>query len=306
MVITKTKIWAIAGGKGGVGKSFVSLNVAVDLAQKGYKVALIDCDFGGANLHTFLRITQTSLSLSDFLYSSSINLDDFLLPTYIPKLFLATGIFDSWGVTGLPRLQQDKLIKAIKMLNVDYVVIDLGAGTYASTLDLFLCADEWILISSPEPTSMENMYRFLKSAFYRKLKHVIPNVEVRSFLEKIMSVRSEDNPSTPNELVKKIIQISDQAGEILKYELNNFCPKLVLNQIRSNQDIQIGFSICQACLKYFGITVDYIGFISYHKDILQSIRVRESVLTYAPSSQVNEYIRRITQNVRNNFHLIPA
>ena len=171
--MAKKSIWAVAGGKGGVGKSFLCSNLSIDLAQRGNSVVLIDADFGGPNLHTFMGISTSIISVSDFIKNNQLNLDDILLPTGIPNLKLASGAQDVLGMANLNIIQQNKLIKAIAALNVDYVLIDLGAGTNAYTLDLFLSADKGILVTAPEPTSVENTYRFVKSAFYRKLKTVV-------------------------------------------------------------------------------------------------------------------------------------
>ncbi|OGG99248.1 MAG: hypothetical protein A2600_08555 [Candidatus Lambdaproteobacteria bacterium RIFOXYD1_FULL_56_27] len=306
MNTAKKRIWAIAGGKGGVGKSFLSTNLSIDLAQKGNEVALIDGDFGGANLHTFFGVNQTRVSISDFIKSSQLSLDDILMPTGVPNLRLASGAHDVIGMANPKQMQQAKLIKAIYGLRVDYVVIDLGAGIAPHTLDLFLMSNSGILVSAPEPTSVENTYRFIKSAFYRKLKNVMVHSGVRAFLEQITESKHEDNPRTPAELIAKISGINAQAGETLKYEIAAFKPKLVLNQVRTPSDVRVGFSMKQACLKYFGINLDYVGFVEFDNLALQSIRARQPVILHSPEAVVSHSIRRVGHNVRQNYHLVPT
>ena len=306
MNTAKKKIWAIAGGKGGVGKSFLSTNLSIDLAQKGHSVALIDADFGGANLHTFFGVYNSKISISDFINSSRLTLDEIMLPTEVPNLFLASGAYDVMGMANPKLVQQNKLIKAIHNLKYDHVVIDLGAGVAPYTLDLFLTATSGIMVTAPEPTSVENTYRFIKSAFYRKLKNVIHQPEVRNFLEQLTESKRDDHPKTPAELVSRITQINSQAGEALKYEIAAFKPKLVLNQVRTPSDIKVGFSMKQACNKYFGVNLDYAGFVEHDAIALQSIRSRQPVLTYAPNSNVAASIRRVAHNVRQNYHLVPT
>lgn len=307
MNIAKKKIWAVAGGKGGVGKSFLSTNLGIDLAQKGHRVALIDADFGGANLHTFFGVYNSKISISDFINSNRLNLEEILLPTEVPNLMLASGAYDVMSMANPKQVQQSKLVKAIQNLkDFDHVVIDLGAGVANYTLDLFLLATSGILITAPEPTSVENTYRFIKSAFYRKLKNVILHPEVRNFLEQMSESKKEDHPKTPAELVSRISAINNQAGETLKYEIAAFKPKLVLNQVRTATDIRVGFSMKQACIKYFGINIDYAGFVEQDNIALQSIRSRQPVLLYAPNSQVAQSIRRVGHNIRQNYHLVPT
>ena len=124
MNTAKKTIWAIAGGKGGVGKSFLSSNLGIDLAEKGYKVAMIDADFGGANLHTFFGVAGSKITLSDFFHSNQVDLNDILLPTGVKNLFLASGAHDLLGLSDPKAALQNKLIKAINDLDYDHVIID--------------------------------------------------------------------------------------------------------------------------------------------------------------------------------------
>ena len=302
--MAKKNIWAVAGGKGGVGKSFVCCNLSIDLAQRGNSVVVIDADFGGPNLHTFMGLSTSIISVSDFIKSNQLRLDDVLLPTGIPNLKLASGAHDVLGMANLNIVQQNKLIKAVRSLNVDYVLIDLGAGTSAYTLDLFIMADRGILVTAPEPTSVENTYRFIKSAFYRKLKAVIRHPGVKAFLERITESKDERTPKTPADLVTEISEINSQAGETLKFELAKFNPKLVINQVRTQTDVRIGFSMGQACKKYFGIDLGYVGFIEHDSYVLQSIRQRRPVLLQSPDSTASTCIHKVSQNIRQNYHLV--
>ncbi len=297
-------IWTIAGGKGGVGKSLLCSNLSIDLAQRGNSVVLIDADFGGPNIHTFFGISTSIISVSDFIKSNQLRLDDILLPTGIANLKLASGAHDVLGMANLNVIQQNKLIKAIKTLDVDYVLVDLGAGTSSYTLDLFLMADVGILVAAPEPTSVENTYRFIKSAFYRKLKSVIKHQEVRSFLEKVTESKHEESPRTPAELVSDITDINSQAGETLKYELSNFNPKLILNQVRTPTDVRVGFSMTAASKKYFGVHLGYVGFVEHDSYVIQSIRQRKPIILHFPDSTAANCIVRIGQNIRQNYHLV--
>ncbi len=304
--LKKNSVWAIASGKGGVGKSFFTSNLSIDLAQKGKTVVLIDADFGGPNLHTFFGLSASKISLSDFINSTQLRLDDILMPTGLANLKLASGAHNIMCMANPNFIQQSKLRKALKTLNVDYVIIDLGAGISYYTLDLFLMADRNILLTTPEPTAMENTYRFIKSAIYRKLKLLIRHPEVKIFLEKITDSKNEDNPRTPAKLVADINKINSQAGETLKYELASFAPKLVINQVRTPSDVRIGFSMRKACLEYFGVNLGYAGFIEHDASVLQSVRARQPVLLYSPDSAASQCIQRIAQNIRQNYHLVPT
>ena len=300
-------IWAIAGGKGGVGKSFLSSNLSIDLAQKGKKVVLIDADFGAANLHNFLGVPASPISISDFLASDHLKLEDVLLNTGIENLRLASGAHDTLKMSDIRVGEKNKLVDGIKELDADYVVVDLGAGIGFHTLDLFLAADRGILITAPEPTSIENTYRFIKSAFYRKLLAVVKHQGLREFIKKLNEKDKKKGLQTVADLIAEISESNyRKGGDNLKYELARINLKLILNQVRTSTDKRIGFSMGKACKKYFGVNLGYAGFVEHDKYVLQSIRQRRPVMLQSPSSRATSRIARIGQNIRRNYHLVPA
>src|SRR5689334_12099554 len=95
------QIWAIGGGKGGVGKSLVASSLAIALSRLGNKVVAIDLDLGGANLHTTLGADLPKQTLSDFFSRRVSSIESCIVPTGIPQLNLISGAQDSIGVTNI-------------------------------------------------------------------------------------------------------------------------------------------------------------------------------------------------------------
>src|SRR4051794_37938704 len=164
------RIVAVGGGKGGIGKSMLSANLGIALAQHGSSVILVDADLGGANLHSCLGVAQPTVSLSDFMDRRAARLEDVAVPTGIERLRLISGARDVLDAANPRHSEKQKLLRNIRSLPVDYVVVDLGAGTGFNVLDFFLVADTGIVVLLPEPTSIENAYRFIKAAFFRRLQ----------------------------------------------------------------------------------------------------------------------------------------
>ena len=142
----KKNIWAIGGGKGGVGKRFVAGYLGILLAQKGYKVILADLDLGGANLHTWLGVNSPTKSLSDFIGRETPNISKLLIPTDINGLRLISGAKDGVEIANLKYTQKRRFLSALRKLDADYIVIDLGAGTSYNTVDFFLLADSQLMV----------------------------------------------------------------------------------------------------------------------------------------------------------------
>jgi flagellar biosynthesis protein FlhG len=296
-------IWAIGGGKGGSGKSFITANVGICLSQLGVRVILIDADLGGANLHTFLGISPSSLSLADFIKKRISNLQDALIPTEVPNLQLLTGAQDLLNAAEAKSVQRQKLLRSIKRLEADYILVDLGAGNALSVLDFFLMSDGGILVVTPEPTSIENAYRFLKSAFYRRLRQSVSSLAVRNLIDAAGDQRNELGIQNPQDLMDEARRVDEEDARRILQEIEAFHPNLILNQVRTKKDIEIGFSIRSACRKYFGIHLHYLGYIVYDQEVTQSIRRRRPLMLENARSRAAQCLSEISSKLADGQQL---
>jgi flagellar biosynthesis protein FlhG len=293
-------IWTIGGGKGGSGKSFITANIGICLSRLGRRVILIDADLGGANLHTFLGISPPTLSLSDFIKKRVSHLRDVLIPTHIPNLQLLTGAQDLLNAVDAKSVQKRKLLRSIQNLEGDYILVDLGGGNSLSVLDFFLMSDGGILVVTPEPTSIENTYRFLKSAFYRRLKQSASSLPIKTLIDGAMDRKNEMEIQNPYDLIKAARRINEEEAKRIEEEAETFYPNLILNQVRSKKDIEIGFSIRSACQKYFGIHLHYLGYIVYDQDVTQSIRRRRPLVLENSRSRAAQCVTEIASKLVNS------
>ncbi len=292
----KVKVWAIGGGKGGVGKSLVTANLSICLALMGQKVVSIDLDLGGANLHTCLGVSIPDKTLSDYTTKKVRNLEDLLTPTPIENLSFISGAQDDVGMANLKHMQKNKILNKLTQLDADYILMDLGAGTTLNTLDFFISADQGILTCLPEPTSIENTYRFIKSMFHRKLKMIDELYELGPTIDNILNAKISQN-STPADLLARISKIDPEKGNRLRHEISKLVPKLVINQVRTQADIDIGFSMKIICSKYFGINLDYVGFLDYDATVWQSVKKRRPLLMEFPNSTLVRNFDRIVHKL---------
>ena len=292
------KVWAIGGGKGGVGKSLVTANLAICLALMGYKVAAIDLDLGGANLHTCLGVPIPEKTLSDYLSKKVRTLSELLTPTAINNLYIISGAQDDIGIANLKQMQKAKLLSQLSELPVDYVLLDLGAGTTFNTIDFFISADQGIITTLPEPTSIENSYRFIKAVYHRKLKMAEELLEIGPLIDQAMNAKISQN-STPADLINRVIEINPILGQKLRAEINKLNPRLIINQVRTQADIDIGFSMKLISKKYFGINLDYVGYLDYDATVWQSVKKRKPLLMEFPNSVLVNNFDRIIHRLLN-------
>ena len=287
-------IWTIGGGKGGSGKTFIAVNLGICLSRFGEEVVLIDADLGGANIHTFLGLSFPQRTLCDFINKRVQGIRDVVVDTDIPNLGLVVGAQDLLNAANPKEPQKWKLIRHINSLDVDYVILDLGAGNSFNVLDFFLMSENEILVVTQEPTCIENTYRFIKSAFFRKVKKVISHFGVKEIIDMAMDQRNERGIKTPFDIIELAGKIDKSIGLRLERELESFRPKLIVNQVRTKSDIDIGLSMRSAFLKYFGISMDYLGYIVYDNEVWQSIQRRKPLVLEFPQSRASRCINEIT------------
>ena len=298
--VSTKKVWAIGGGKGGVGKSLVSANVAICLALMGHKVVAVDLDLGGANLHTCLGLPIPQVTLSDYVSKKITNFEDLLVTTPISNLKIISGAQDELGMANLKHMHKNQIIRKLHDLDADYILFDLGAGTAFNTIDFFITADKGVLVVLPEPTSIENTYRFIKSVFYRRLKMIDGVSDIENMINESMNAKVTQGQASPAELMKKISEINPEVGYRVRQEMSLFRPNLIINQVRSQADIDIGYSIQSICRKYFGIEMTFPGYLDYDQSVWQSVRKRKPLLIEYPNSKlVNNFDRIVNRLIES-------
>ena len=289
------QIWAVGGGKGGVGKSLIASSLAISASRLGRRVVAIDLDLGGANLHTTLGMDMPRSSLSDFFSERVNSLESCRVSSGIPNLDIISGAQDAVGVANIGRAQKRRLLENILSIDADYLVFDLGAGTSYHTLDFFLFSDIGVMSLLPEPTSIENAYRFIKSAYFRHLKNSRHLKEVRPLIDMAMDMKNPLGIKSPSDLFREVNKISPEAGIALKREIQRFRPKLIVNQVRTQADIEIGHSVKTVCKRYFGIEMDYLGYLDHDSAVWQAIRRKRPLMLEFPNSRLVSSIEKVVQ-----------
>jgi len=288
------RVVSIGGGKGGVGKSIISANLGIELARRGKRVVLVDADLGGANLHTTLGIDLPRRTLSDFIERKVARIEDVVTPTGIDNLGLVSGALDHLDAANPKYAQKMRFLRHVQQMDVDYAILDLGAGTHANVLDFFLVSDHGVLVLVPEPTAVENAYRFVKAAYWRRMRNVAQVYGYESLLKNVMESGSFKSPV---ELLSTFSERDRDAGENLARHLAAFRPRLIVNQARTPQDADIGLAVVAAWRKYFGLEMDYLGYIGYDDEMWRAVRARRPLLVERPDVGASKAFARIADSL---------
>lgn len=273
------KLWVVASGKGGVGKTFVSTSMGITLAKLGHSVVVVDFDLSGANVHTSLGLEPAHIGVRHY-FDGSKTLPELVLATPFSKLSYIQGFWDPWNSKDLTAGQIGDFITELRKLNADYIIVDLGAGAQDCHLELFKDADERLLVTSPEPTSIEKTYRFLESyvchslrqdstpAAYEDILTTLRHHRLRT-LGKDFSFRSYLKAQSNNQL-KSIASITKNPV------------RLLVNASRSSANQNLGHSMKSVCNKYYDLGIDYLGYLDFDNAVWQSVNARKPVLSAQP------------------------
>jgi flagellar biosynthesis protein FlhG len=294
---THRQIWSVGGGKGGTGKSLLTASLGFQLARMGKRVVLVDADLGAANLHTCLGLSGPEKTLADFVQRRAERIEDVAVETGVPGLRLISGASDLLGAANIKHVQKVRVLNRIRALDVDVVLLDLGAGTSFNIIDFFLISDVSILTVVPEPTSIENGYRFIKSALYRRLRNVVTHEGVRQIVEAALDPKNPLGIRTPMELVARVECEDQEAARLLTREMAAFAPRFVVNQVRDETDVPIGHQLVAACARHLGVKAAYAGFIHYDDAVWRSVRGRRLFMADAPTAPAADEMRRLAKTL---------
>jgi flagellar biosynthesis protein FlhG len=184
------KIIPVAGGKGGVGKSVIAVNMALSMAMFGKKTVLVDLDLGGSNLHTLLGLKNVNPGIGNFISGRNFAVNDLVCPTGWENLFFIPGDVLVYGVGELNKSIKSRIMKGLLEIDADYIIIDLGGGANFTVVDFFLISNSGLIVTTPQSTAVMNAYSFLKNMVFRFLQRAFAsNKEIASYLKNLLKER---------------------------------------------------------------------------------------------------------------------
>ena len=290
-------IWSVGGGKGGTGKSFITGNLGILLAKEGYKTLLIDVDLGAANLHTIIGCPLPEKSISDFISKKVGTLEETVEPTPIPNLFIISGASNHLDIANLAHEQKMKIIRNIPKLSYEYILLDLGAGTSFNTIDFFMSSNSGIFVTTPEPTSIENIYRLIRSVYFRKISQVLHSSNFRSLAAEAQERDARATVSNPDILLHIMKELDAEKGDILEKELRTFNFKLALNQMRKHDNPNVGALICKIIQRHLSLKMYFVGNISFDDRVHNAVCKKMPFLDLYPYTQTTLDLRACHKNL---------
>jgi len=295
---TEPVIIPVAAGKGGVGKSLLSANLAIALAQAGHRTLALDLDLGGSNLHHFLGIPNQFPGVGDFLKARRSELVDLIVSTALPKLNFIPGDGKTPFMANIAYTQKLKLIRRIKKLPADYIILDLGAGSSFNTLDFFGLGRHGITITTPDYPAIISMLGFLKNYLIRAIgRNIAKNRSASLLLKDLVNKPMENQVPSIEKLKQELVREEPEAGTLISKAYRECRPRVIFNRGNGPDDSTMAAQISNSLKNILNIEADYFGFIFDDPQVNESVRKRVPLLTNFPDSLAAKSIVRIAERI---------
>lgn len=292
------QVLPVASGKGGVGKSLVAANLSIALAQAGMSVILADLDLGGSNLHTILGMRAPRRGIGTFVTDGGTELSSYIVPTQYDNLKFIPGDTEIPGLANLATFQKKRLMKKLRGLDADVLLLDLGSGTSFNTLDFFLMSGRGIVVTTPNLTAILNGYLFLKNAVFRLIETSFPRKSPAAAHLKSIKSNSEllQRIYIPR-LLEELRGLDEKGYDAYTGRKNRFHPMLVLNLLDDPKDSGRVSKIRRTCIEYLDLDVEHLGVV--YRDSLQEVALSSGlpIMVYKPQSVLSQAILRVAEKV---------
>lgn len=288
---------SIGSGKGGTGKTMILCNLALLLAQRGKKVCLVDLDIGGPDAHLLFGLFNPKYSLTDFLTRKVDTIQEVVHTFYaFNGLQLISGSGGTLQSANMSFQEKQRLLRSLRTLDVDVLLIDVGAGTSYHTLDFFMFADIQICVTMPEPTSIMDFYSFLQLATIRKvLSSFLSSSQVSATLKKARF-------SSLAEVLDLAEQTQAGAKKKAMEALHFFHPLLVINRDISNGKVNKS-KLKKMVNKYLGIEIPSLGNIPEDKAIPEALKAYMPICELSPAAPASVALAQIADKIEKLMEL---
>lgn len=285
-------LWAVGGGKGGVGRTLLVANMGIQMARQGKKVAVADLDLLGSNLHSYLGIHRVPRTLERLTGPDEVPLASLLLDTSVSSLKLLAGI--QRLLTPAERAAAvERFLRQAASLPVDFVLVDCGSGRSPETLDLFRAAGRGILVATPEPISTESLYLFAEALLQRVVECRLSSEDLEKLeIARIPDPGEKDGKLSFRTAVERLRREKDPCCERILEALRPLRLRLVLNQVRTDSEGELSRVLKAGFEKFFGLELRPVGSVEYDLSVLQATQKGKPLSQQYPNSAATQGVER--------------
>ncbi|MFQ5878032.1 MAG: helix-turn-helix domain-containing protein [Acidobacteriota bacterium] len=291
-------VWALAGGKGGVGRSLLAANLSIQIARTGSRVVLIDLDLQGSNLHTCLGYQRLPRTLADLACGRAARLAELAVETPTAGLRLVGGL-QRGDLRDDPPGFVRRVAEQIPTLSADLVILDCGSGRTDSTLAAFAEAGVGVLVTTPEPAAVESLYLFTQAYLRWRLTRALGG-EAKASVEGRLREAGLDPGRAPfRAFMTRLSTLDPEAHGRIAAVVRRTRLQLLMNQVRAESDAEATASLASGFLKCFGLPLEIAGSIEYDQSVQQAVKKRRSLSQQYPNAAATVAIARAAGRLRD-------
>jgi flagellar biosynthesis protein FlhG len=257
----------------------VAANLAVAMAQEGARVTLVDADLGAANLHTLFGIARPGPGVEAFLDGTLPDLAAAALETGVPGLRLVPGAGGVVGAANPQAARKQRLIRHVRALDADVVVVDVGAGVGFNALDLFDVADLRLVVMSPQLTSAQNAYAFLKGAVFRELRRLAAATGQQARIDE--ATEGAEPTGSTAALLARLAAEDVALAATLQAGMAAFGARLVGNQLFEAREANVVYALSRMARDFLGLEVPVLGTLRASRRVHDSVNDGRPYLLHA-------------------------
>ncbi len=294
-----TTIIPVAGGKGGVGKSFVTANLAVALARRGHRTIAVDLDLGNSNLHSLLGLENRYPGVGEYLRGTvKCAPSELIVETSVPGLGFIPGDGRMPFMANITYNQKLAIIRLLKALPARYILLDLSAGTAFNTLDLFQMAKSGLVVTTPEHPALMSTLVFVKNLVLRAIDQSLRrDTSLKQRLNEMYKQSVKDPVFTVENFRRQLAEEEPDAAEMIESICRRIRPRFVYNMVESFKDTEVFANIDRTFAEVLSIECDHLGLIPYDSRIRRFLKEPGIFLVDGPKSLAADTIDRLAHRV---------
>jgi len=290
------RVWTLAGGKGGAGRSLVAANLGIALARAGRRVTLVDLDPHGAALHACLGFGRPAKGLLALAQDAALGLDAVAADTPVHHLRLVAGVPDPVAPERWSALLE-RVARGLETLEGDVLLLDCGSGRGPGTLDAFALGNLGLLVSTPEPAALEAACQFADSHLRSCLEHALAG-DVRRALNDLLEADGADPERLSfRTLMVRLGALDAAARDAVAATVRRVPLELVLTQVRDEADEEAGAALASAFLKAFGVALPIAGLVAHDPSVLQAVQKHRPLAQQFPNTPATKGITRAAERL---------
>lgn len=294
-----TTIIPVAGGKGGVGKSFITANLAVALARRGHRTIAVDLDLGNSNLHSLLGLKNRYAGIGEYLRGTvKCSPSELIVETKVPGLGFIPGDGRMPFMANITYNQKLTLIRLLKTLPARYILLDLSAGTAFNTLDLFQIGGSGILVTTPEHPALMSTLVFAKNLVLRAIdQNLRRDASLKEKLNEMYNQSVKNPVFTVDHFRAELSKTHPEAAAKIEEICRRIRPRFVYNMVQNLEDTEIFANIDQTFAEVLCIECDHLGLVPYDTGVRTFLKRPGIFLVDGPAGTTADGIDRLGHRV---------